>query len=97
MRVPAEAAVHRQSTGACRGVALAYLGAVAEGLFRGNETHLAAWLLCHKNHSLGLYAANLSWLQVCQDANLPAYHLLRCIILGYSGDYDALIYTCIYC
>ena len=63
---------------------LTNLSAVAEGLGRGYETHLAVVLTRHEDHSLGLDATDLAWSEVGQDAYLLANHLLRRVLLSNS-------------
>ena len=61
---------------------LADLGSVVQGLGRSDETHLAVTLARHQNHTLGLDAENGTRLQVRENADLLADHLLRSIELG---------------
>ena len=63
---------------------LSYVGAVVESFGRGDETHLAVTLTGHEDHTFGLYAENLTRLEVCKNTDLLAYHILWKIELGDS-------------
>lgn len=71
-------------------------GAVVQGLGRRDETHFAVTLAGHQNHALGLDAENRTRLQVREDADLLAYHLLRSVELGDTGHDDSLVNARIY-
>ena len=62
----------------------AYLRSVRQSLLRSDEAHLAVTLTGHEDHALGLYAADLPWLEIRQNAYLAAEHLLRSIVFGYA-------------
>ena len=63
---------------------LSDVGAVVESFGRGDETHLAVTLAGHENHAFGLYAENLTGLEVRKNTDLLAYHILWRIELGDS-------------
>lgn len=65
----------------CQSIELSDLSTVVERLGRGDETHLAVTLTCHENHTLRLDAENSTRLQVGENTNLLANHLLRRIEL----------------
>ena len=46
--------------------------------------YLAVTLAGHEDHAFGLYAENLTGLEVCKNTDLLAYHILWRIELGDS-------------
>ena len=66
----------------CQSIELSDFSTVVECLGRGDKTHLAVALTCHENHTLGLDTENSTRLQVSENTNLLAHHLLRCVELS---------------
>ena len=54
---------------------------VAKSLLRSDKTHLAIILTSHKDHTLGLDAADLTRSKVSKNTYLLAHHILRRILL----------------
>ena len=60
---------------------LSYFSTVTKSLLRCDESHLTVILTSHKDHSLGLDAADLARCEVGKDTYLLADHLLWRVLL----------------
>ena len=68
-------------------------GAVGEALIEGDDAHLAFVLLGHEDHTFAFDAADGEGLEVGQDADLLASHLLGRVVLGDDADDGPLVET----